>query len=98
MIAITSTLAPLEGGKDDLHDVLGKKLYIATIWLRGDVNDHRVRDDLVDHHAVVRKGLLAGGPLVGQQRVRVRERRLGSPQGLAQLGVPSQPCSRARRI
>ena len=40
-----------------------KLFFIVRFVLCGDATVDRVRDDLVDHQAVVRKGLLVGGPI-----------------------------------
>ena len=58
-----------------------KRLLIVTLVLHGDVTDNQARDDLVDHQAVARKGSPAGGPPVGQQRVRIRGRLLVARKG-----------------
>ena len=58
-----------------------KSLHTVILLLFGDVSYQQVRGDLVDHQAVARKGSPAGGPPVGQQRVRIRERLLVTRKG-----------------
>ena len=55
---------------------------IAILVLYGDDTVDEARVDLVDHQAVVREGLQAGGPPVGQRPVLISDHFLVGRKGL----------------